>query len=470
MTVRVAGLALCGVAEKAGDVGMTFDVSGLCEVEVTTVCLRLAGKRIFQVLVSVGAFEFGHLVFSSWGLKSRFVTRSKQRWQGPPALCKGRPMLRKRPKIQPPPLTRGSADVVALVDTYFNAYNSARLREACQLFADMIDRGATIGVSLSGALTPAGLSSVITPLIEAGFIDYISSTGANLYHDLHFDLGFDMYRGDAQIASGAMDARLREEVVIRVYDVLFEGKVLYETDDWLYRVMCAPEFSGRMGTAELHHKIGKYALETSRKTGQAKPSILATCFQNEVPVWSPSPGDSTIGLNVAAMQAADPDHAERTPMVDPSIDVNEMAALVHDCKVTRDSESGVIIFGGGAPKNFLLQTEPQIQEILGIEEKGHDAFIQITDARVDTGGLSGATPSEAVSWGKVDPDKLPDCVVAYCDTTIAMPLMASYALQKCKPREPRRLYGKRDEVMKTLSEQYKQSERFRRLTQENSQG
>ncbi len=370
-------------------------------------------------------------------------------------------MLKQRAKVAPPALNEGSADVAHLIDTYFNAFNSARLRESCQLLAKMIDDGATIGLSLSGALTPAGLSSVITPLIEHGFVDYISSTGANLYHDLHFDLGFDLYRGDAEVASGAHDVKLREEQVIRVYDVLFDAKVLYETDDWLYQILKAPEFSGRMGTAELHHKLGKYALEMARRS-DAKPSILATCHLHEVPVWSPSPGDSTIGLNVAAMQAANP-KGELGPIVDPSVDVNDMAALVYDCKVIQDGASGVVILGGGAPKNFLLQTEPQLQEILGLDEKGHDYFIQVTDARVDTGGLSGATPSEAVSWGKIDPTKLPDCVVAYCDTTIALPLMASYVLHKCKPRPQRKLFGRLRDMTAILVEQYRSSPQFKRL-------
>lgn len=377
-------------------------------------------------------------------------------------------MLGKRAKINPPAMVGGSADIVHLVDTYFNAYNSARLRESCKLFAQMIDEGATIGVSLAGALTPAGLSSVITPLIEHGFIDYISSTGANLYHDLTFDLGYDAHRGDIQVASGSMDVALREQAVFRVYDVLLEGKGLYRTDDWLYEVMVAPEFTGRMGTAQLHHKLGKYALETARQTG-ARPSILATCFEQRVPVWSPSPGDSTIGLNVAAMQATSPRDPQMGPIIDPSLDVNEMAAVVYDCKVTRASRSGVVILGGGAPKNFLLQTEPQLQEILGIEEKGHDFFVQVTDARVDTGGLSGATPSEAVSWGKIDPDQLPDCVVAYCDTTIALPIMASYVLATCKPREPRRLFDRLDELTDRLSVEYQRSPRFRRLLAQSKQ-
>jgi deoxyhypusine synthase len=367
-------------------------------------------------------------------------------------------LMSPRQRLRPPPLTQGFPDVVTLVDTYFNAYNAARLREACQLIARMIDGGATIGVSLSGALTPAGLSSVITPLIASGFVDYISSTGANLYHDLHFDLGLPLYRGGAGVATGAVDVALREDGIIRVYDVLFPADVLYQTDEWLMRVMMADEFDKRLGTAELHDRIGRYALETARKTGTDKPSILATAHAHAVPVYSPSPGDSTIGLNFSAIHTHD---AERGPHVDPAIDVAEMAAIVLDAK-RRDGTSAVVIFGGGAPKNFLLQTEPQLQEILGVAERGHDYFVQFTDARPDTGGLSGATPAEAVSWGKIDPAKLPDAVVAYVDSTIALPIVGAYVQTRCKPRRPRRLYERLPELMAKLRSEYKKSPLWRR--------
>lgn len=369
-------------------------------------------------------------------------------------------------------MEQGSQEVVALVDTYFNAYNAARIREACQLYARIVDEGATIGLSLSGALTPAGLSSVLTPLIANGFVDYVVSTGANLYHDLHFDLGLPLYRGTADVATGKADVALREGGIIRVYDVLFPADVLYKTDEWVMRVMMAPEFQKRMSTAELHHKIGKYALETARQTSKAasktagktagagvKPSILATCHQHDVPVWVASPGDSTIGLNFSAIYTAFPD---RGPHIDPAIDVAEMAALVLDAKRQPRGTSAVCILGGGAPKNFLLQTEPQLQEILGVSEKGHDYFIQFTDARPDTGGLSGATPSEAVSWGKIDPDRLPDAVVAYVDSTVALPILASYVQAKCKPRKPRRLYRRLPEMFTRLQAEYRKTSLYRR--------
>ena len=132
--------------------------------------------------------------------------------------------------------------------------------------------------------------------------------------------------------------------------------------------------------------------------------------------------------------------------------MNQSAAIVLHAK--RHGASGVLILGGGSPKNFILQTEPQIQEVLGLEESGHDYFLQITDARPDTGGLSGATPSEAVSWGKVDPDRLPDAVVCYTDTTIAMPILTHYALANHKPRKLKRIYDQREAVMKALTREY----------------
>src|SRR5205085_1623556 len=134
-------------------------------------------------------------------------------------------------------------------------------------------------------------------------------------------------------------------------------------------------------------------------------------------------------------------------------DVNQSAALVYHAKSTGHTSS-VFILGGGSPKNFMLQTEPQIQEVMGIEEKGHDYFLQCTDARPDTGGLSGATPAEAVSWGKVDPDKLPACVVCYLDSTVSLPLIAAYSLSKLRPRKLKRLYKKRDSMLNTIRNLY----------------
>ena len=354
-------------------------------------------------------------------------------------------------RLAPPPLD-GAIDVGQLIDQYFNAYNAARLREACQLFVRLLDENATVGVSLAGALTPAGLGAVLAPLVRAGFIDYVSSTGANLYHDLHFALGHPLYRSTASVASGANDVDLRRQGVIRIYDVLFDQKVLLDTDDWLYRTLLREEFRKTMGTSELHHGIGKHALDACRSR-HIDPGLLATCHDYDVPIYAPSPGDSTVGMNISAVWTARP---ETAPLLNPAIDVAETAAIVLDTK-RGGRPSAVLIFGGGAPKNFLLQTEPQLQEVLGIEEKGHDYFIQVTDARPDTGGLSGATPSEAVSWGKIDPNQLPNTVVCYADTTIVMPLLGAYALARAKRREPKRLYRQLPQLVEKLRAEHRRT-------------
>ncbi|MBS1785986.1 MAG: deoxyhypusine synthase family protein, partial [Acidobacteria bacterium] len=138
---------------------------------------------------------------------------------------------------------------------------------------------------------------------------------------------------------------------------------------------------------------------------------------------------------------------------DVNADVNETASIVLDAKL-KGGKSAVWILGGGSPKNFILQTEPQIQEVLGIDERGHDYFLQVTDARPDTGGLSGATPGEAVSWGKIDPDQLPDAVVCYTDSTIALPLLTAYILTRAEKRPLKRLAEKREALMQQLKDEY----------------
>jgi deoxyhypusine synthase len=347
--------------------------------------------------------------------------------------------------IDPKPVT-GSMTVADLVEQSFFAYNAARLREACQLFVEkMLKDDVTIGVSLTGALTPAGLGmSTIIPLIENGFVDWIISTGANLYHDTHFGIGLRMHRGNPQIS----DVVLREEGVVRIYDIFFEYDVLLSTDDFYRKIIEGPEFQREMSTAEFHYLCGKYISERERVLGLGRKSVLAAAYEAAVPVYTSSPGDSSIGMNVAAKALTG-----NRLRFDVTADVNETAAIVLAAK-RGGGKSAVVIFGGGSPKNFLLQTEPQIQEVLRIEEKGHDYFLQVTDARPDTGGLSGATPSEAVSWGKIDPDRLPDAVVCYLDSTIALPIMTSYALARSSPRKLKRLFDHREAMMKLLVEEH----------------
>jgi deoxyhypusine synthase len=340
----------------------------------------------------------------------------------------------------------GSESAADLIDGTFLAYNAARLREACHLFTrKMLEDDVTVGLTLTGALTPAGLGmAAIIPLIEAGFVDWIISTGANLYHDAHFGLGLAMHRGNPT----ASDTVLREDGIVRIYDIFFDYDVLLSTDAFFRKIVQGPEFQRPLSSAEFHALCGKYIRERERALGIGNKSLLGVAYECGVPVYTSSPGDSSIGMNVAALALEG-----NKCVIDPNADVNETASIVLGAK-RGGGKSGVLICGGGSPKNFALQTEPQIQEVLGIDEKGHDYFLQITDARPDTGGLSGATPAEAVSWGKIDPERLPDAVVCYLDSTVALPLLTAYAHARHAQRPLKRLLDRREDNMRVLRDEF----------------
>jgi deoxyhypusine synthase len=340
-----------------------------------------------------------------------------------------------------PHRVRPDMTVTELIDEQFQAYNAARLHEAARLYVEKMlapEQDVTIGMTMAGALTPAGLGGCILTLLEMGFVDFIISTGANLYHDIHHALAMSLHRGDFRLD----DIKLQEEGVIRIYDILFEDKVLLDTDAFVRE--CLKSLPNRpISTSELHHHLGKQLLQAGVKP---EYSILAQAAAWNVPIYTSSPGDSSIGMNVARYAL---EGSQLT--LDPLADVNETTAIVHHA-----TRNGVIILGGGSPKNFYLQTQPQLWEVLGIQKGGHDYFLQITADAPHWGGLSGATPSEAVSWGKIKPDQLRDAVVVYGDSTIILPLLTAYATSKVKPRPRRELYAKREGLMQELHKAFEE--------------
>ena len=357
-------------------------------------------------------------------------------------------------RILPEPIS-ATTDIVHLIDS-MDAYNGGRLRAACHLLRDKYSReDVTVGMSLAGALTPAGLGpSAIIPLMNHGFVDWLTATGANMYHDLHFAFDLPMHRGSHTVN----DADLREKGVTRIYDILFNYEdVLMETDRRLRQILVRPEFQKEMGTREFYYHLGKILNEHEQKNGLGQVSVLAAAYRNGIPVFTSSPGDSTIGMNVAGLEllAEAAGLQDRFKLkIDPSIDVNDSTAIILNAKKYENGKTAVILIGGGSPKNFMLQTEPQIQEVLMIPEAGQDYDINVTDARPDTGGLSGAPPSEAVSWGKIDPVRLEETVTAYLDVTAALPMMVAYCLQTTKPKELKRLYDRGHELHEKLITSY----------------
>ncbi len=341
-----------------------------------------------------------------------------------------------RPPVEPMRLRRGMT-VVDLVDVYrrAGAFNGGRLAEGCDLFGRMIDSGATIALTVTGAMAPAGLGGAFQAVMEAGFVDLVVATGANLYHDMHFALELPVVQGHFQVD----DRELYRAGIERIYDIFITEDSLLDTDAFVREALeKAPErLRGRTSTARLHHYLGHLLL---RQAPRPERSWVATAAKRDVPVFTSSPGDSSIGMNVAAMKLRG---GETT--VDPDLDVLESTAIVYDAEV-----NGVVVLGGGSPKNFYLQTQPTLWQILDLDRGGHEYVLQVSTDSPQWGGLSGATPSEAISWGKVQANMLRNHVVVYSDATIAAPLLFAYALATRKPRKPKRLFRRLDDLYQAL--------------------
>jgi len=373
----------------------------------------------------------GKLFFSSQG--DRLV----------PHRAPGSPGSSRKPFLSGKPIKyyrpTGSPQIKQLIDEGFQAFNAGRLNEACQIYSEKMlaaENETTIGLTVAGALTPAGLGGCIIELMERGLVDFLISTGANLYHDLHYALNFTLHRGSPFLN----DVELFEEGVIRIYDVLFPASVLLETDLYIREFLVRSGLNGPIATSELHYRLGLDLLE--RFPGCEEHSVVARAAKCGVPIYTSSPGDSSLGMNIAYHELMN----GSSLMIDPNKDVNEVCAIVLAGK-----QNGCVILGGGSPKNFYLQAQPTLWEVYGIPKGGNDYFIQITTDQVVWGGLSGATPSEAVSWGKVNPGVLPDTSVVYVDSTIGFPLFCEYALASPNARRPRKeLLSKRDQLVAAL--------------------
>jgi deoxyhypusine synthase len=356
--------------------------------------------------------------------------------KGAKSYLTGKPIRYYRPK--------GSAAVRTLIDEGFQAFNAARLGEACRIFGDKMlakQHDTTIALTIAGAMTPAGLGGCVIELMERGLVDFIISTGANLYHDLHYALNFTLHRGSPFLD----DVELYEQGIIRIYDVLFPATVLLETDAYIRDFLVRSKLEGPIATSEFHYRLGQDLLQ--KNSGCEQYSVVAQAALSGVPIYTSSPGDSSIGMNIAYHELIN----GSTLMIDPNKDVNEICAIILGGK-----QNGCVILGGGSPKNFYLQGQPTLWEVYGIPKGGNDYFIQITTDQVVWGGLSGATPAEAVSWGKVNPGGLPDTVVAYCDSTIAFPLFCEYAVGSPRGRRARRaLIQERDRLVADLLRQAK---------------
>ena len=330
---------------------------------------------------------------------------------------KGRP-------IEPLKLV-GNENVADMIDHVFAAsgFNARRLAEGAQLFARMIDEQATICLTVAGAMTPIGMSGIFIDLIKRGFVDWIIATGANVYHDLHRAFDLPMLQGSHQVD----DNELADEGVARIYDVfIHDDRTLAATDKIILESLAEFSPNEPFSTATLHRALGE---SVRKRAPHAEKSFVAAAAEFEVPIFTSSPGDSSIGMNLIV-----PHIFDQAVQLNPLVDVIETAALVRAAEL-----NGVVEIGGGSPKNFYLQTQPTLHQILNDKSKGgHDFFLQLTTDSPHWGGLSGATPAEARSWGKLK-DAYVNNVVVYSCASLTFPLIAQYVCQRCTPRDPRRL-------------------------------
>jgi len=345
-------------------------------------------------------------------------------------------------KISPIPLAEGMT-ITELVDNVFDGmgYNAKRLAQACHLFKTMVDENSTVCLTLAGAMSPVGMGGGIIKMIEKGFIDWIVTTGANSYHDMHFAYGLPVHQGDFT----ADDNELAQNDVVRIYDVFIDMERTLIAQDKVVQMLAERaieenKLPEKYSTAYFYKVLGKGVLETARNP---ELSFIASASKNDVPVFVPAFADSSIGMDMSylpIMACAKSGSRKLDPkdFVDPSptMDVLESAAIVYHSMI-KDIPRGVLEVGGGVPKNFLQQTAPTISQIMGMECPGENYVIQITVDRPDAGGLSGATINEGKSWGKI-PKAGEGNVVPYLDATVGAPIIFAYALENCKPRKLKR--------------------------------
>src|SRR5437867_9757118 len=322
-------------------------------------------------------------------------------------------------------------------------YNARRLFEAANIMKKMIDSGCTICLTLAGALTPIGMGNTIRTLIKNGFVDWIVTTGANVYHDLHFAYDLPVRQGHFQVD----DDVLYSKQILRIYDVYIKEVGTLQAQDIIVQkeIGRAKNVPPNASTADIAYALGKAAKENARHPDK---SFLVKAYEHEVPVYMPAISDSSIGLNMLPLLL---EGKGAFPNV--ILDIAESAAILWKSK-----RSGGLELGGGVPKNFFQQTGPELYQILRMKEGGQDYLIQLTDARPDTGGLSGATLQEGKSWGKIKTSHRGN-VIVYGDSSVYFPLLCSYAMSVCKSRKHKRIYKKKDTWVQEMKKMYFKSKK-----------
>ncbi len=341
----------------------------------------------------------------------------------------------------------GKEKPLDIITRMFPAYVGRQERTAFELMKKSVQDDAAVFLTLSGAMTPAGLhQSCIIPLIERGIIDCITTTGANLYHDAHRVIGHRI----REIEPNAGDLQYRLARIIRIYDLGFWEETLLETDKLFSAILRGPEFQHRMTTPKLHYLLGKRIYEMEEALGVTNPSLLSTAYRYGVPIFVGAVQDGSIFLNIVKLKRLLGKSFKLE--IDVCDDVFEMGAIQHHCFSTLKKKMAIWILGGGVPKNYTLQGEPLLDQILGVPTHGFDLDVQFCVDPVDNGALSSCPAGEGHTWGKVSAESVATgSMYCHTDVTAVFPWL-TYALLSDERvhRKHRRLYNARDLAVRTL--------------------
>jgi deoxyhypusine synthase len=354
--------------------------------------------------------------------------------------------FQRAPEVDPEPIT-GRESARDLLASAFPAFVGRQVRTAFELMERSLDEDCSVFLTLSGAMTPAGLhQSCLIPLIERGIVSCLTTTGANLYHDAHRVLGHAI----REIHPNAGDLQLRLARVIRIYDLGFWEEALLDTDRLFSAILQRPEFQRKMTTPEFHHLLGKAMASIEKALKARRPSLLSTCYKNGVPIFVGAVQDGSIFLNVVKLKRLLGEAFKFE--IDLAADVYAMAAVQHYARKHEGRKLAIWILGGGVPKNYTLQAEPVLDQIFFLRSEGFDIDLQLCVDPVDNGALSSCPAGEGHTWGKVSAECVQESsVYVHCDVTAVFPWLTHALLSDPRrKRPPRRLMDRLDEAIAFL--------------------
>lgn len=343
-----------------------------------------------------------------------------------------------------------------VIESALTAFGGAYLRRVYQILREAIQREIPLVVTVAGPVTVSDQHRAwLIPLIEAGWVAYLTVTDAICYHDGHDCLRRFKKRPIGEVNLFGDDGAYREAGIIRVADTGFPEEILFEQDRMISAMLRQPEFQKRMTTTERNYLLGKY-YAAQEEAYSVRPGLLSTCYRLGVPVFVGAAADGSAWLNSVKLWAIS--RIDGTPYkfdYDLHADVFEACAY-HYWGLTRSNAKAlaILILGGGVPKNYSLQPEPTLSQIFRLPGiRGYNYDVQIVSSPVTDGSLSSCFPAEAVSWGKINPETYRQKTESLqADYSMVMPFIARALLEdKRLPRQKHlRLFERREEFTEEL--------------------